>query len=150
MSQSTMLKQRQRRIHLCVSGYRIQLSHATVKALHSRLQHAYRRDDVRLVRRTTVLIDLLVDHAPVEVLRARWGPPPAFQHRPARGLHPRAPLRLDPPPSCGACPGRAALRSAVLRHVPAGLPRHAERAGSAVGSGPPAGGGGGLAAQKGF
>jgi transposase len=52
---------------------RIQLSHATVKDLYSRLQHAYQRDDVRLVRRTTVLIDLLVHHVPVEVLEARWG-----------------------------------------------------------------------------
>jgi len=46
---------------------RIQLSHATVKALHSRLQHAYQLDDVRLVRRTTVVIDLLVHHRPVAV-----------------------------------------------------------------------------------
>jgi transposase len=52
---------------------RIQLSHATVKDLYSRLQHAYQRDDVRLVRRTTVVIDLLVHHVPVEVLSARWG-----------------------------------------------------------------------------
>jgi transposase len=52
---------------------RIQLSHATVKDLHSRLQHAYQRDDVRLVRRTTVLIDLLVHHIAAEVLGARWG-----------------------------------------------------------------------------
>jgi transposase len=52
---------------------RIQLSRATVKDLHSRLQHAYQRDDVRLVRRTTVLIDLLGHHVPVEVLSARWG-----------------------------------------------------------------------------
>jgi transposase len=52
---------------------RIQLSHATVKDLSHRLQHAYQRDDVRLVRRTTVLIDLLVHHVPAEVLGARWG-----------------------------------------------------------------------------
>ena len=39
---------------------RIQLSRATVKDLDRRLQHAYRRDDVRLVRRITVVIDLLV------------------------------------------------------------------------------------------
>jgi transposase len=52
---------------------RIQLSRATVKDLHSRLQHAYQRDDVRLVRRTTVLIDLLVHHVAVEVLSTRWG-----------------------------------------------------------------------------
>ena len=35
---------------------RIQVSAATVKALHARLQQAYLKDDVRLVRRTTVLI----------------------------------------------------------------------------------------------
>src|SRR5881628_214574 len=56
---------------------RIQLSRASVKDLHSRLQHAYRRDDVRLVRRTTVLIDLLVHHVPVAVLSERWGLSPA-------------------------------------------------------------------------
>jgi transposase len=51
---------------------RIQLSRATVKDLHSRLQHAYQRDDVRLVRRITVLIDLLVHQVPVAVLCERW------------------------------------------------------------------------------
>ena len=51
---------------------RIQLSRATVKDLHSGLQHAYRRDDVRLVRRITVLIDLLVHQVPVAVLCERW------------------------------------------------------------------------------
>src|SRR6266403_2781070 len=56
---------------------RIQLSHATVKDLYSRLQHAYQKDDVRLVRRTTVLIDLLVHHVPVAVLGERWGLSPA-------------------------------------------------------------------------
>ena len=56
---------------------RIQLSHATVKELHSRLQDAYRRDDMRLVRRTTVLLDLLVHHVPVAVLCERWGLSPA-------------------------------------------------------------------------
>jgi len=56
---------------------RIQLSPATVKALHSCLQHAYQRDDVRLVRRTTVLIDLLVHHVPVSVLCERWGLSPS-------------------------------------------------------------------------
>ena len=56
---------------------RIQLSRATVKDLHSRLQHAYRKDDVRLVRRTTVLIDLLVHHVPVAVLCERWGLSPS-------------------------------------------------------------------------
>jgi len=56
---------------------RIQLSRATVKALHSRLQQAYQKDDVRLVRRTTVLLDLLVHHAPVAVICERWGLSPA-------------------------------------------------------------------------
>src|SRR6516225_10023950 len=52
---------------------RIQLSPATVKDLHSRLQHAYQGDDVRLVRRITVLIDLLVRQVPMAVLCERWG-----------------------------------------------------------------------------
>ena len=56
---------------------RIRLSRSTVKDLYSRLQHAYQHDDVRLVRRTTVLIDLLVHHVSVEVLRARWGLSPS-------------------------------------------------------------------------
>ena len=51
---------------------RIQVSAATVKALHARLQQAYRKDDVRLVRRTTVLIDLLGPHVPMAVLCERW------------------------------------------------------------------------------
>ena len=41
-------------------SFRIQLSSATVKALQTRLQHAYQKDDVRLVRRITVLIDALI------------------------------------------------------------------------------------------
>src|SRR5882672_4294953 len=52
---------------------RIQLSSATVKALHARLRQAYLKDDVRLVRRTTVLIDLLVHHVPMAILCERWG-----------------------------------------------------------------------------
>jgi transposase len=56
---------------------RIQLSPATVKDLHSRLQHAYWRDDVRLVRRITVLIDLLGQHVPVTALCERWGLSPS-------------------------------------------------------------------------
>src|SRR6266702_5859536 len=51
---------------------RIQVSSATVKALHTRLQQAYLKDDVRVVRRTTVLIDLLVHHVPMAVLCERW------------------------------------------------------------------------------
>ena len=56
---------------------RIQLSQATVKALQTRLQQAYQKDDVRLVRRVNVLLDLLVRHTPVEDLHARWGVSPA-------------------------------------------------------------------------
>src|SRR5262245_8812444 len=52
---------------------RIQVSAATVKALHAKLHQAYLKDDVRLVRRTTVLIDLLVHHVPMAVLCERWG-----------------------------------------------------------------------------
>jgi transposase len=52
---------------------RIQLSRATVKDLHRRLQSGYQHDDVRLVRRTTVLIDLFVHHTSVEGLSERWG-----------------------------------------------------------------------------
>jgi transposase len=56
---------------------RIQRSRATVNDLHSRLQHAYQRDDVRLVRRITVLIDLLVHQVPMAVLCERWGLSPS-------------------------------------------------------------------------
>ena len=51
---------------------RIQVSSATVKALHTKLQQAYLKDDMRLVRRTTVLIDLLVHQVPIPVLCERW------------------------------------------------------------------------------
>src|SRR5215510_2597097 len=57
---------------------RIQLSRATGKELPSRLQHAYQRDDVRLVRRITVLLDLLVHQVPAEVLSDRWGLSPSW------------------------------------------------------------------------
>jgi transposase len=56
---------------------RIQLSQATVKTLHIGLQQAYRKDDVRMVRRMHVLLDLLVHHVPVEVLHTRWGVSPS-------------------------------------------------------------------------
>jgi transposase len=56
---------------------RIQLSRATVKDLHSHLQHAYQHDDVRLVRRVTVLLDLLVHQVPMAVLCERWGLSPS-------------------------------------------------------------------------
>ena len=56
---------------------RIQASHTTVKALQCRLQDAYRRDDVRLVRRISVLLALLTQQATVLVLCERWGLSPA-------------------------------------------------------------------------
>lgn len=70
---------------------RIQLSQATVKALHTHLQHAYRKDDMRLVRRITVLLDMLVHDVPVAVLHERWGVSPA-------GLYAwrRSPRKVDP------------------------------------------------------
>jgi transposase len=59
---------------------RIQRSNATVKALQTRLQDAYRRDDVRLVRRISVLLDLLTQKASVPVLCERWGLSPACRY----------------------------------------------------------------------
>jgi hypothetical protein len=56
---------------------RIQASNATVKALQTRLQDAYRGDDIRLVRRLSVLLDLLTHTASVAVLCERWGLSPS-------------------------------------------------------------------------
>jgi hypothetical protein len=56
---------------------RIQASNATVKAWQTRLQDAYRRDEVRLVRRLSVLLDLLTQTAAVPVLCERWGLSPS-------------------------------------------------------------------------
>src|SRR5262245_65901978 len=56
---------------------RIQVSAVTVKALHARLLQAYLQDDVRLVRRITVLLDLLVHQVPMAVLCERWGLSPS-------------------------------------------------------------------------
>jgi transposase len=56
---------------------RIQLSRQTVKALRRRLQAAYRRDDVRLVRRIQALLDHLENKVPVAVVSAQWGISPA-------------------------------------------------------------------------
>lgn len=59
---------------------RIQASHATVKAWQPRLQDAYRRDDVRVVRRLSVRLELLTQTASVTVLGARWGRSPSCLH----------------------------------------------------------------------
>ncbi len=56
---------------------RIQASRATVKALQARLQDAYRRDEVRLVRRIRVRLELLTQTASVTVLCERWGLSPS-------------------------------------------------------------------------
>lgn len=56
---------------------RIQLSRQTVKAMQRRLQDAYRRDDIRLVRRIQALLDHLVNGVPVAVVSAQWGISPA-------------------------------------------------------------------------
>jgi hypothetical protein len=53
-------------------------SRATVTDLYRRLQPASQCDDVRLVRRPTVWIALLVQPGPVAVLRARGGLSPAW------------------------------------------------------------------------
>jgi len=71
--------------HTCQTTYeedtpvclRIQRSRMTVKDLHSRLQYAYQRDDVRLVRRITVLLDLLAHQVPMAVVCERWGLSPS-------------------------------------------------------------------------
>jgi len=59
---------------VCLS---IQLSRATVKALHRRLQEADRHEDMRWVRRTPVWIDRLVHDVPGAVWCERWGRRPA-------------------------------------------------------------------------
>jgi hypothetical protein len=56
---------------------RIQGSTATGKALHTKWPQAYAHDDVRLIRRTTVVLDLLGHHVPVEALGEPWGLRPA-------------------------------------------------------------------------
>src|SRR3989475_1130341 len=70
LSKHTCQTHQQEHTPVCI---RIQLSRATVNDLHKRLQHAYQRDDVRLVRRITVLLDLLVEQVPMALLCARWG-----------------------------------------------------------------------------
>ena len=74
LSQHTCQPTHQEDTPVCI---RIQLSRVTVKDLHSRLQHAYQRDEVRLVRRLTGLIDLLVHQVPMAVLCERWGLSPS-------------------------------------------------------------------------
>lgn len=56
---------------------RIRLSGPTVKILQERLQEALKRNDVRLVRRISVLLEHLADGMPVEAVSARWGVSPA-------------------------------------------------------------------------
>src|SRR6516164_4551927 len=65
---------------------RIQARNATVKALQTRLQDAYRRDNVRLVRRISVLLDLLTQTASVPVLCERWGLEPVLSLELAEGV----------------------------------------------------------------
>ena len=52
---------------------RIQSSAGPVQAFHTRLPQADRKDEVRLGRRTTVWLDLLVHHVPIAVRSTRWG-----------------------------------------------------------------------------
>jgi len=60
---------------------RIQVSRPTLNALQQRLQAAYRRDDVRLVRRIEALLAHLVHGLPVAVLSEQWGFTPACFHQ---------------------------------------------------------------------
>ena len=52
---------------------RIRLARQTVNALQARLQGAYARGDVRLVRRISALLEHLVQHTPLVRLSERWG-----------------------------------------------------------------------------
>ena len=52
---------------------RIRLSRQTVKALQARLQQAYDRGDLRLVRRISALLEYLTQHTPILTLCQKWG-----------------------------------------------------------------------------
>jgi transposase len=56
---------------------RIQVSRQTVKAMQRRLQEAYRKEDLPLVRRIKVLLAHLVDQVPVAQVCEHWGITPA-------------------------------------------------------------------------
>ena len=50
---------------------RIHLTRPTVKAMQERLQQAYDRADVRLVRRISALVEHLAQHTPISLLSER-------------------------------------------------------------------------------
>ena len=75
LSKHTCQPTHEEEIPVCL---RIPLSRATVKELHSRLPHAYPCDEVRLVRRITVLLDLLVHQGPVAGRSAPGGRSPSW------------------------------------------------------------------------
>ena len=52
---------------------RICLTRQTVNAMQERLQGAYDRGDIRLVRRISALLEHFVQHTPVRDLSERWG-----------------------------------------------------------------------------
>ncbi len=52
---------------------RIRLSRRTVKAMHARLQQAYARGDVRLVRRISAWLEHLEQQTEIASLSQRWG-----------------------------------------------------------------------------
>lgn len=52
---------------------RISLTRPTVKAMQERLQAAYARGDVRLVRRLSALLEYFVASTPLPALSERWG-----------------------------------------------------------------------------
>jgi hypothetical protein len=106
---------------------RIPRNRVTGKERPSRLQHAYQRDDVRLVRRIPVWLDLLGHHVPVEVLRAQWGRRSACLYQWRQAFRRRGMDRLGYPHSGGRRP-----------QVP---PRQKKRVGERLEAGPQVGGG---------
>ena len=56
---------------------RIQFTRQTVKALLNLRHQACKQDNVRLVRRISVLLEYVVRQTPVAVLSERWGISPA-------------------------------------------------------------------------
>jgi transposase len=65
---------------------RISLSRTTVKELQARLEHAYTRGDVRLVRRISVLLDYLAHGLVLADITAHWHVSPASVYNWLRGF----------------------------------------------------------------
>src|SRR5262249_42108412 len=74
--------------------------------------------------------------------------PPPCHNRPSRGPRPRAPLWLQPPPSCTACPGRAVRWCGPLQRAAAACWGREQREAPAVVTGAHEGCATGRAARK--